>query len=100
MTVHASAKLPTASQADSENADLAREKHELATTPEAEHRELAGIYVQRGLSPQLADQVATQLADHDALAAHARDELGLSETLSAQPIQAHPPRIPATTSLG
>ena len=67
------------SQADSEDADLAREKHELATTPEAEHRELAGIYVQRGLSPHLAEQVATQLADHDALAAHARDELGITE---------------------
>ena len=70
------------SQADSEHADLAREKHELATTPEAEHRELAGIYVQRGLSPGLADQVATQLAEHDALAAHARDELGITETQS------------------
>jgi vacuolar iron transporter family protein len=76
------------SQADSEHADLAREKHELATTPEAEHRELAGIYVQRGLSPQLADQVATQLADHDALAAHARDELGITEHNRAQPLLA------------
>lgn len=76
------------SQADSENADLAREKHELATTPEAEHRELAGIYVQRGLSPQLADQVATQLANHDALGAHARDELGITEQNRAQPLVA------------
>jgi VIT1/CCC1 family predicted Fe2+/Mn2+ transporter len=76
------------SQADSEHADLAREKHELATTPEAEHRELAGIYVQRGLSPGLADQVATQLAEHDALAAHARDELGITENNRAQPVLA------------
>jgi VIT1/CCC1 family predicted Fe2+/Mn2+ transporter len=76
------------SQADSEFADLAREKHELATTPEAEHRELAGIYVQRGLSPQLADQVATQLAANDALAAHARDELGITEHNRAQPLLA------------
>jgi vacuolar iron transporter family protein len=76
------------SQADSETADLAREKHELATTPDAEHRELAGIYVQRGLSPQLADQVARQLAEHDALAAHARDELGITEHTRAQPVLA------------
>lgn len=76
------------SQADSEEADLAREKHELATTPEAEHRELAGIYVQRGLTPKLADEVATQLADHDALAAHARDELGITEHNRAQPLLA------------
>jgi vacuolar iron transporter family protein len=76
------------SQADSEHADLAREKHELATTPEAEHRELAHIYVQRGLSAELADQVATQLAANDALAAHARDELGITETNRAQPLLA------------
>ncbi|MEO8309149.1 MAG: VIT family protein [Pseudomonadota bacterium] len=76
------------SQADSEDADLAREKHELATTPEAEHRELAGIYVQRGLSPHLADQVATQLSAIDALAAHARDELGITQHNRAQPILA------------
>ena len=76
------------SQADSENADLARERHELATTPEAEHRELAGIYVQRGLTPKLADEVATQLAEHDALAAHARDELGITEHTRAQPLLA------------
>jgi vacuolar iron transporter family protein len=76
------------SQADSEHADLAREKHELATTPEAEHRELASIYVQRGLSPELADQVATQLAADDALAAHARDELGITEHNRAQPMLA------------
>jgi len=76
------------SQSDSELADLARERQELATTPDAEHRELAGIYVQRGLSPALAEQVATELAANDALAAHARDELGITEHNRAQPITA------------
>jgi vacuolar iron transporter family protein len=76
------------SQADSEHADLARERQELVATPEAEHRELAGIYVQRGLSPPLADQVARELAKHDALGAHARDELGITELTQAQPVLA------------
>jgi vacuolar iron transporter family protein len=76
------------SQSDSEHADLARERQELATTPEAEHRELVGIYVQRGLSSALAEQVATELAAHDPLAAHARDELGITEHNRAQPMQA------------
>jgi VIT1/CCC1 family predicted Fe2+/Mn2+ transporter len=76
------------SQADTENADLARERHELATSPDLERAELAGIYVGRGLTPELAGQVADQLMDHDALAAHARDELGISETTRARPIQA------------
>ena len=76
------------SQADSESADLARERKELATTPEAEHRELAGIYMQRGLSRELAEQVATEMAAHDALAAHARDELGITEQTRAQPVLA------------
>jgi VIT1/CCC1 family predicted Fe2+/Mn2+ transporter len=76
------------SQQDTENADLARERKELATQPEAEHAELTGIYVQRGLSPELAVQVATQLMVHDALGAHARDELGIHETTRARPIQA------------
>ena len=76
------------SQSDSEHADLARERQELAAAPDAEHRELAGIYVQRGLSPLLADQVATELAAHDALAAHARDELGITEHNRAQPVLA------------
>ncbi len=76
------------SQADTENADLERERVELASHPEAEHTELTGIYVGRGLSPELAHQVAEQLMAHDALGSHARDELGISETLSAQPIQA------------
>jgi VIT1/CCC1 family predicted Fe2+/Mn2+ transporter len=76
------------SQADTEKADIERERMELKTDYDAEHRELAGIYVHRGLTPELAEQVALQLMTHDALGAHARDELGLSETLSARPIQA------------
>ena len=76
------------SQADTERADLARERHELATAPDLERAELAGIYVGRGLTPELAGQVADQLMDHDALAAHARDELGISEMTRARPIQA------------
>ena len=76
------------SQADTEKADLAREQDELNRSPHAEHRELAAIYVRRGLDHRLADQVATQLMAHDALGAHARDELGISETLSARPLQA------------
>ncbi|AHN73396.1 VIT family protein [Pandoraea pnomenusa] len=76
------------SQADTEKADLTREREELKNSPDAEHRELAAIYVRRGLDHQLADQVATQLMAHDALGAHARDELGISEALSARPLQA------------
>jgi VIT1/CCC1 family predicted Fe2+/Mn2+ transporter len=76
------------SQADTEQADLARERGELATQPEAEHRELAQIYQSRGLTPTLAAEVATQLMAHDALGAHARDELGLSEMTLARPLQA------------
>jgi vacuolar iron transporter family protein len=76
------------SQADTEGADLARERAELATQPAAEEAELAAIYVQRGLEPSLAQTVAQQLTAHDALAAHARDELGLSDTLAARPLQA------------
>ncbi|MBO9651434.1 MAG: VIT family protein [Variovorax sp.] len=76
------------SQADTEKADLERERHELATDTEAEHRELTAIYVRRGLEHGLASQVATQLMAHDALGAHARDELGMSEALSARPLQA------------
>ncbi len=76
------------SQADVESADLERERRELATEPEKEHAELAGIYVKRGLTPELADQVARQLAAHDALGAHARDELGMSEVTRARPLQA------------
>ncbi|MGH9885156.1 MAG: VIT1/CCC1 transporter family protein [bacterium] len=76
------------SQADTEEADLARERRELAATPELEQKELAGIYESRGLTPELASQVADQLTAHDALAAHARDELGLSERTRAQPVEA------------
>lgn len=76
------------SQADTERADLARETRELAASPEHEHEELAGIYVARGLDAALAEQVATQLMAHDALGAHARDELGLTETGAARPLQA------------
>ena len=76
------------SQADTEAADLARERQELADQPEAELAELAGIYVDRGLSPQLALQVAQELTAKDALAAHARDELGIVQHLSANPLQA------------
>ncbi len=76
------------SQADTEQADLARERAELAADHAGEHRELAGIYVSRGLTPELAQQVATQLMAHDAIGAHARDELGLSAQTSARPVQA------------
>ena len=76
------------SQADAEKADLAREKRELAETPEFERQELTNIYVSRGLTPDLALQVADQLTAKDALKAHARDELGISEFTEAKPIQA------------
>ena len=76
------------SQADTEAADLALERIELATQPTAEEAELAAIYVKRGLQPELARTVALQLMAHDALGAHARDELGLSETMTARPLQA------------
>lgn len=76
------------SQADTEKADLARERAELDADPVAERRELTAIYVTRGLAPDIAQQVAEQLMAHDALGAHARDELGISETLSARPVQA------------
>jgi VIT1/CCC1 family predicted Fe2+/Mn2+ transporter len=76
------------SQADSEQADLAREQEELRTEPLAEQQELAAIYVGRGLALALATQVAQQLMAHDALGTHAREELGISETVAANPIQA------------
>jgi vacuolar iron transporter family protein len=76
------------SQADTEKADLARERTELQKDAGAEQRELAAIYVKRGLDAPLASQVAMQLMAHDAIGAHARDELGISEAFSAQPIQA------------
>jgi VIT1/CCC1 family predicted Fe2+/Mn2+ transporter len=76
------------SQADTEEADLARERAELGKDPEAELRELTAIYAARGLSQDLASQVAMQLTAHDALGAHARDELGISDAFSAKPLQA------------
>lgn len=76
------------SQADTEHAAMKQEKAELALDPEAEHRELTGIYMQRGLDRALAQEVATQLMAHDAIAAHARDELGISEATQARPLQA------------
>lgn len=76
------------SQSDTEKADLAREAEELANNPEAEHHELAAIYMSRGLTSDLAVQVATQLMTRDALGAHARDELGISEITTARPIEA------------
>jgi VIT1/CCC1 family predicted Fe2+/Mn2+ transporter len=76
------------SQADTETAELKLERTELKADPQGEHKELAAIYVDRGLTPSLAKQVADQLMAHDALGAHARDELGITETLRARPIQA------------
>src|ERR1700726_836063 len=76
------------SQADTEQAELERERTELKADDKGEHEELTAIYVDRGLDPSLAKQVAEQLMAHDAIGAHARDELGISETLRARPIQA------------
>jgi VIT1/CCC1 family predicted Fe2+/Mn2+ transporter len=76
------------SQADTEQAELERERAELKADPKGERKELTAIYVARGLEPSLARQVADQLTAHDALSAHARDELGISETLRARPLQA------------
>lgn len=76
------------SQFDTEMADLARESEELASEPAHEHAEMVAIYVGRGLDPGLADLVATQLTAHDALGAHARDELGITDTSTARPLQA------------
>jgi vacuolar iron transporter family protein len=88
MSMAAGEYVSVSSQADTEKADLARERKELETDESFERDELASIYVQRGLDPSLAKQVAEQLMDHDALAAHARDELGISENLTARPVQA------------
>jgi VIT1/CCC1 family predicted Fe2+/Mn2+ transporter len=76
------------SQADTEKADLARERVELSADDKGEREELTAIYVARGLDPSLAKQVADQLMAHDAIGAHARDELGISEALKARPVQA------------
>ncbi len=88
MSMAAGEYVSVSSQADTEKADLARETGELATQPDHEHKELAGIYRSRGLDAETADAVATQLMAHDALAAHARDELGITDTGTARPLQA------------
>jgi VIT1/CCC1 family predicted Fe2+/Mn2+ transporter len=88
MSMAAGEYVSVSSQADTENADLARERKELAESGASELAELAAIYVARGLDPSLAQQVALQLTAHDALGAHARDELGMSELTTARPITA------------
>lgn len=88
MSMAAGEYVSVSSQADSEAADIAREREELATSPEAELEEMTAIYVARGLTPDLAHQVAEQLNAGDALAAHARDELGIYDHTQARPVQA------------
>lgn len=88
MSMGAGEYVSVSSQADTEAADLQRETEELATTPDRELDELTGIYRARGLTPELARQVAEQLTAHDALGAHARDELGLADMHRARPVQA------------
>jgi VIT1/CCC1 family predicted Fe2+/Mn2+ transporter len=88
MSMAAGEYVSVSSQADTEEADLARERQELATDDKNERAELANIYVARGLEPALAQQVADQLMAHDALGAHARDELGISDLQRARPVQA------------
>jgi VIT1/CCC1 family predicted Fe2+/Mn2+ transporter len=88
MSMAAGEYVSVSSQSDTEAADLAREREELATDAKFEHEELAAIYAARGLDAELADKVATQLMAKDALGAHARDELGITDSLSARPVQA------------
>lgn len=88
MSMAAGEYISVSSQADTEDADMEVEREELAADPGYEHAELSAIYVERGLQPELAAKVATQLMAHDALGAHARDELGISHTLTARPVQA------------
>lgn len=88
MSMAAGEYVSVSSQSDTEKADFARETGELATQPDFEHAELAGIYRSRGLDAETADKVAAQLMSHDALAAHARDELGITDTATARPLQA------------
>jgi VIT1/CCC1 family predicted Fe2+/Mn2+ transporter len=94
MSMAAGEYVSVQSQADTEEADLNLERAELQADNKGEHKELSAIYVERGLEPALAKKVAEQLMAHDALAAHARDEIGITETLRARPIQA------ATASAG
>ena len=88
MSMAAGEYVSVSSQADTERADLDRERKELAAQPKQEHKEMTAIYVGRGLDAGLASNVATQLMAHDALGAHARDELGISDTSAARPVQA------------
>ncbi len=88
MSMAAGEYVSVSSQSDTEKADLARESRELEIDSDHEHEELAAIYISRGLEPDLAKQVAQQMMAHDALGAHARDELGISEFMTARPIQA------------
>jgi VIT1/CCC1 family predicted Fe2+/Mn2+ transporter len=88
MSMAAGEYVSVSSQADTERADLDRERKELAAHPKQEHREMTAIYVGRGLDAELASNVATQLMEHDALGAHGRDELGISDTSTAKPVQA------------
>jgi VIT1/CCC1 family predicted Fe2+/Mn2+ transporter len=88
MSMAAGEYVSVSSQADSERADLARERRELEAEVAGEHRELPGIYIGRGLSPELAKQVSDELMAHDALGAHARDELGITDLSVARPLQA------------
>ena len=88
MSMAAGEYVSVSSQSDAEQAELAKERQELIDMPEAEHAELAGIYVERGLSPETANEVATQLTADDPLRAHARDELGITDLSAAKPIQA------------
>lgn len=88
MSMAAGEYVSVSSQADIESADLAKERLELVSDHESELKELTNIYIGRGLTANLAHEVATQLTNHDALGAHARDELGISEIMSARPLQA------------
>lgn len=88
MSMAAGEYVSVSSQADTERADLARERAELEHAPDLEHQELSRIYQARGVSPTTADEVATQLMARDALGAHARDELGISHVTAARPVQA------------
>lgn len=88
MSMAAGEYVSVSSQSDTESADLERERKELASDPVHEHQEMTAIYMERGLDEALAKQVATQLMAHDALGAHARDELGISEMVTARPVQA------------
>jgi len=99
MSMAAGEYVSVSSQADTEKAELDRERQELMEQPVAEERELASIYVARGVSPDVAKQVAQQLMEHDALSAHARDELGIHEASAARPVEAAIPSA-VTFSLG